>query len=94
MNAMLSELSGMMGRQSPAAVQQYIDAKFQSNEADRRAIGTIMNTYCRHCLRNSRAVVKHTQAACQALGNQPSTSCPKCARLGVTVYHWPDKCSS
>ena len=94
MNVMISELTGMMGRQSPTDVQRYIDAKFAGNETDRRAIGTIMSTYCRHCLRNSRAVVKHPLATCKAMGKQPSTACPKCARLGITEYHWPDKCSN
>eukprot|EP00959_Pyramimonas_sp_CCMP1952_P307314 6432277-Pyramimonas_sp.AAC.1 len=81
---LLAELGGMMGRQQPPAVQAYIDAKFSGTPAEIAAIRQIMGTYCRHCIRNSTAVVKHSQATCKAMGNLPNMPCLKCARLGRT----------
>ena len=93
--AMVTEFTGMMGRQQPAAIQSVIDAKLQGPPEAKAAMRSIMGTYCRHCLLNSKAVVQHSRAQCMAMGNLPATPCPKCIqKFGRVEYHWVEKCGA
>ncbi|CAK0899596.1 unnamed protein product, partial [Prorocentrum cordatum] len=84
--AMLSEL-GKAGRQQPAAVQAFVDAKHQGSPDDKEAIRSIMGTYCRHCLLGSRKLAQHSRAQCRQEGGVPATPCSRCAQKGIVAFH-------